>query len=85
VRSHSAYGEVLTDRHRCAGKYFWEVTHPAVGTVMRLGSLIRFSETPARRDAAGRGRDTTQASVLCCSPTSFAQRDCLQAKPSQFR
>jgi formyl-CoA transferase len=47
-----------------ARKYFWDGAHAKVGIVRQLGSPMRFSQTPTRRDAAGPllGQDT--AAVL---------------------
>ncbi len=38
----------LTDRD-----FFWDAPHPTVGPVRQLGSPMRFSRTPTRRDNAG--------------------------------
>ena len=55
------FGEVFTDPHLLAREYFWDAPHPTIGTVRQLGSPMRFSGTPARRDKAGPrlGEDTT--------------------------
>jgi formyl-CoA transferase len=47
------YAEVFTDEHLHARDYFWDGQHPAMGPVRQLGSPMRFSRTPAVRDAAG--------------------------------
>jgi crotonobetainyl-CoA:carnitine CoA-transferase CaiB-like acyl-CoA transferase len=47
------YAEVFTDEHLHARDYFWDGPHPAMGPVRQLGSPMRFSRTPAVRDAAG--------------------------------
>jgi len=54
------FGEVFTDPHLLARGYFWDAPHPTLGTVRQLGSPMRFSGTPVRRDAAGPrlGEDT---------------------------
>lgn len=55
------FGEVFTDPHLLAREYFWDAPHPTLGTVRQLGSPMRFSGTPVRRDKAGPrlGEDTT--------------------------
>ncbi|GAC1483023.1 MAG: CoA transferase [Candidatus Dormibacteria bacterium] len=54
------FGEVFNDPHLLARKYFWDAPHPTLGEVRQLGSPMRFSETPVRRDKAGPrlGEDT---------------------------
>jgi crotonobetainyl-CoA:carnitine CoA-transferase CaiB-like acyl-CoA transferase len=47
------YAEVFTDEHLNQRGYFWDGSHPAMGPVRQLGSPMRFSRTPAVRDAAG--------------------------------
>ncbi|MGH7910248.1 MAG: CaiB/BaiF CoA transferase family protein, partial [Candidatus Dormibacteraceae bacterium] len=47
------YGEVFNDPHLLARDYFWDAPHPKAGQVRQLGSPMRFSATPARRDVAG--------------------------------
>jgi crotonobetainyl-CoA:carnitine CoA-transferase CaiB-like acyl-CoA transferase len=47
------YGEVFTDEHLDQRGYFWDAAHPVMGPVRQLGSPMRFSRTPAVRDAAG--------------------------------
>jgi formyl-CoA transferase len=54
------FGQVFTDPHLLARQYFWDAPHPKVGPVRQLGSPMRFSRTPVRRDTAGPllGQDT---------------------------
>lgn len=54
------YGQVFHDPHLLARGFFWEGIHPKLGSVRQLGSPMRFSETPVRRDSAGPllGEDT---------------------------
>lgn len=56
------YGQVYTDPHLLARNYFWDVPHPRepAQQVRQLGSPMRFSATPARRETAGPllGEDT---------------------------
>lgn len=49
------YAQVYADPHLLARDYFWDAPHPrdAAEQVRQLGSPMRFSATPARRDAAG--------------------------------
>jgi crotonobetainyl-CoA:carnitine CoA-transferase CaiB-like acyl-CoA transferase len=56
------FGQVFTDPHLLARDYFWDAPHAKVGTVRQLGSPMRFSRTPVRRDAAGPvlGADTAE-------------------------
>jgi formyl-CoA transferase len=54
------FGQVFTDPHLLARRYFWDAPHPKAGPVRQLGSPMRFSRTPVRRDTAGPvlGEDT---------------------------
>lgn len=47
------FGQVFTDPHLLARNYFWDGPHRAAGPVRQLGSPMRFSSTPVRRDGAG--------------------------------
>jgi crotonobetainyl-CoA:carnitine CoA-transferase CaiB-like acyl-CoA transferase len=47
------FGQVFTDPHLLARNYFWDAPHRTVGPVRQLGSPMRFSSTPVRRDKAG--------------------------------
>jgi crotonobetainyl-CoA:carnitine CoA-transferase CaiB-like acyl-CoA transferase len=47
------FGQVFTDPHLLARNYFWDAPHKKVGAVRQLGSPMRFSRTPVRRDTAG--------------------------------
>ena len=55
------YGQVFTDPHLNARHYFWDAPHPKLGRVRQLGSPMRFSKTPVRRQKAGPllGEDST--------------------------
>jgi formyl-CoA transferase len=44
---------VFSDRHLNARSYFWDAPHPKLGSVRQLGSPMRFSQTPVRREKAG--------------------------------
>ena len=47
------FGEVFNDPHLNARDYFWDAPHPTLGNVRQLGSPMRFSDTPVRREKAG--------------------------------
>jgi len=47
------YGQVFTDPHLLARGFFWEAPHLTLGSVRQLGSPMRFSQTPVRRERAG--------------------------------
>ncbi len=47
------FGQVFADPHLLARNFYWDAPHPTAGTVRQLGSPMRFSRTPVRRDAAG--------------------------------
>jgi formyl-CoA transferase len=54
------FGQVFSDPHLLARQYFWDAPHTKVGSVRQLGSPMRFSKTPVRRDKAAPllGEDT---------------------------
>ena len=54
------FGQVFTDPHLIARDYFWDAPNRKAGQVRQLGSPMRFSRTPVRRDNAGPllGEDT---------------------------
>jgi crotonobetainyl-CoA:carnitine CoA-transferase CaiB-like acyl-CoA transferase len=47
------FDQVFNDPHLNARAYFWDAPHPRLGPVRQLGSPMRFSHTPVRRDKAG--------------------------------
>ncbi|GLY66801.1 CaiB/BaiF CoA transferase family protein [Amycolatopsis taiwanensis] len=47
------YGQVFTDETLHQRGFFWDASHPTLGSVRQLGSPMRFSRTPARRAHAG--------------------------------
>jgi formyl-CoA transferase len=47
------FGQVFTDPHLVARNFYWDAPHRTVGPVRQLGSPMRFSRTPVRRDTAG--------------------------------
>ncbi|MGA7912621.1 MAG: CaiB/BaiF CoA-transferase family protein [Candidatus Dormiibacterota bacterium] len=54
------FGQVFSDPALVGRDYFWDATHTAAGPVRQLGSPMRFSRTPARREKAAPmlGEDT---------------------------
>jgi crotonobetainyl-CoA:carnitine CoA-transferase CaiB-like acyl-CoA transferase len=54
------FGQVFNDPALLARDYFWDAPHTKVGSVRQLGSPMRFSKTPVRRDRAAPllGEDT---------------------------
>jgi formyl-CoA transferase len=57
------YGQVFTDEHLREREFFWDAPHPDMGAVRQIGSPMRFSRTPTRREEAGPvlGADTREA------------------------
>ncbi|UYM05814.1 CaiB/BaiF CoA transferase family protein [Solicola gregarius] len=47
------YDEVFSDPALDARDFFWDAPHPTVGGVRQIGSPMRLSRTPVRRDNAG--------------------------------
>jgi crotonobetainyl-CoA:carnitine CoA-transferase CaiB-like acyl-CoA transferase len=47
------YDEVFTDAHLTEREFFWDAPHPTLDAVRQLGSPMRLSASPARRDSAG--------------------------------
>jgi len=58
------FGQVFTDPHLLARNYFWDAPHRKAGPVRQLGSPMRFSRTPVRRDTAGPMLGEDSADVL---------------------
>jgi crotonobetainyl-CoA:carnitine CoA-transferase CaiB-like acyl-CoA transferase len=56
------FGQVFTDASLISRDYFWDAPHATAGMVRQLGSPMRFSKTPVRRDKAGPrlGEDTRE-------------------------
>ena len=46
------YAQVFGDPHLLARGFFWDAPHPSAGEVRQLGSPMRLSETPTRRERA---------------------------------
>jgi crotonobetainyl-CoA:carnitine CoA-transferase CaiB-like acyl-CoA transferase len=46
------FGQVFEDPHLNARGYFWDAPHATAGNVRQLGSPMRMSRTPVRRDRA---------------------------------
>ena len=55
------FDQVFNDPHLNARAFFWDAPHPTLGPVRQLGSPMRFSHTPVRREKAGPllGEDST--------------------------
>ena len=69
------FGEVFNDESLTLRDYFWDAPHPTAGLVRQLGSPMRFSNTPVRRDNAGPrlGEDTrVLLSELGYSPSAVS-------------
>ncbi|SDE07204.1 CaiB/BaiF CoA transferase family protein [Nocardioides lianchengensis] len=47
------YDQVFADPALAARDFFWDAEHPTLGPVRQIGSPMRFSRTPVRRDGAG--------------------------------
>jgi crotonobetainyl-CoA:carnitine CoA-transferase CaiB-like acyl-CoA transferase len=58
------YDQVFADPQLTARDFFWDGSHPTLGEVRQLGSPMRLSETPTRRDAAGPRLGQHSAEVL---------------------
>jgi crotonobetainyl-CoA:carnitine CoA-transferase CaiB-like acyl-CoA transferase len=46
------FGQVFSDPHLLMRDYFWDAPHATAGKVRQLGSPMRLSATPVRRDRA---------------------------------
>jgi formyl-CoA transferase len=58
------YGQVFNDPHLQARHYFWDAPHPTLPPVRQLGSPMRFSRSPTRRDHAGPRLGEDSAAIL---------------------
>ncbi|TMF53455.1 MAG: CoA transferase [Chloroflexi bacterium] len=58
------FDQVFSDAHLNARDYFWDASHPKLGPVRQLGSPMRFSGTPVRRENAGPLLGEDSASLL---------------------
>ncbi len=58
------FGAVFTDEHLTERGFFWDAPHPTLGAVRQLGSPMRFSRTPTRRDGAGPELGADTAAIL---------------------
>ncbi|HEY4460088.1 MAG TPA: CoA transferase [Pseudonocardiaceae bacterium] len=47
------YAQVFAEPALTERDFFWDAPHPIIGPVRQLGSPMRFSRTPTRRDNAG--------------------------------
>jgi crotonobetainyl-CoA:carnitine CoA-transferase CaiB-like acyl-CoA transferase len=73
------YGQVFTDAHLNERGWFWDAPHPTLGSVRQLGSPMRLSRTPARRDAAGPQLGTGTRAALEWAEIPPAEIDALIA------
>jgi len=58
------YDQVFSDAALVERDFFWDAPHPTLGTVRQVGSPMRFSRTPVRRDNAGPPLGDSTAAVL---------------------
>ena len=58
------YDQVFSDTALVERDFFWDAPHPTLGTVRQVGSPMRFSRTPVRRDNAGPPLGDSTAAVL---------------------
>ncbi|GAA4616485.1 CaiB/BaiF CoA transferase family protein [Saccharopolyspora hordei] len=56
--------EVFTSDHLLQRDFFWDAPHPELGDVRQIGSPMRLSDTPPRRDSAGPGLGAHTREVL---------------------
>lgn len=47
------YGQVFEDSHLKHREFFWDASHPLMGSVRQMGSPMRLSKTPTRQGNAG--------------------------------
>lgn len=73
----SDFGQVFTDEHLQARKFFWDGDHPTLGKVRQLGSPMRFSRTPAVRRAAGPLLGSSNRTVFASLGYEGAELDAL--------
>ncbi|MFI5282354.1 MAG: CaiB/BaiF CoA transferase family protein [Candidatus Dormibacterales bacterium] len=58
------FGEVFADPQLVERDYFWDSHHPTAGRVRQLGSPMRMSRTPTRRDRAAPRLGEDTAAIL---------------------
>ena len=58
------YDEVFTDPGLHERGFYWDAPHSALGPVRQLGSPMRFSRTPTRRDHPGQSLGESTGDVL---------------------
>jgi formyl-CoA transferase len=58
------FAQVFTDETLRQRDFFWDAPHPTLGQVEQLGSPMRFSRTPVRREHAGPPLGDSTAKVL---------------------
>jgi crotonobetainyl-CoA:carnitine CoA-transferase CaiB-like acyl-CoA transferase len=60
----AGYDEVFTDPDLHDRGFFWDAPHPDLGAVRQLGSPMRFSRTPTRRDHPGQSLGQSTSDVV---------------------
>jgi crotonobetainyl-CoA:carnitine CoA-transferase CaiB-like acyl-CoA transferase len=58
------YDQVFADPALVERGFLWDAPHPTLGTVRQIGSPMRFSRTPVRRDGAGPVLGSSTEAVL---------------------
>jgi crotonobetainyl-CoA:carnitine CoA-transferase CaiB-like acyl-CoA transferase len=74
------YSAVFTDEHLISRDFFWEAPHRRLGPVRQVGSPMRFSRTPARRDSAGPPLGADSVTVLRSAGLPDAEIEDLRAR-----
>jgi len=74
------FDQVFSDAHLNARGYFWDAPHPKLGPVRQLGSPMRFSGTPVRRENAGPLLGEDSASLLSELGYTSAEISALMAR-----
>ncbi len=67
------FGQVFNDPHLIARDYYWDAPHPTASKVRQLGSPMRLSRTPVRRDRAAPTLGEDSVAVL--SELGYAPTD----------
>ena len=58
------YGQVFTDAHLLSRDYYWDAPHATLPPVRQLGSPMRLTRTPVRRERAGPLLGEDSAAIL---------------------
>lgn len=73
------YDSVFTDPHLTAREFFWDAPHPTLPPVRQLGSPMRLSSSPSRRDTAGPLLGFDTAAVLESLGYSASEVDAMES------